>query len=172
MADVKEQQIFITAFFKLGKTAAETHRLVKEAFGDNALGLIQTCEWFKHIKKGRISADDEERSGRTSTGTASENVAEVREAIPECRRRTIGNSYDIAKLSYGTCQQILPHELNMWRIAAKFMSRLPGSDQKQHRVAACSELKEQTGNHPNFASTIITGDGSLIYGFDLETKQQ
>jgi hypothetical protein len=35
----------------------------REAFGDNALGQKQTCEWFKRFKKGRMSVDDEERSG-------------------------------------------------------------------------------------------------------------
>jgi len=33
--------------FKLGKTAAETHKTLKETFGDNALGQTQTYEWFK-----------------------------------------------------------------------------------------------------------------------------
>jgi hypothetical protein len=43
--------------------------MLKETFGDNALVQTQTYEWFKRFKKGRISVDDEERSGRPSTGT-------------------------------------------------------------------------------------------------------
>jgi hypothetical protein len=50
MSDVKEQRICIKFYFKLGKTAAETHKTLKEAFGDNALGLTQTYKWFKHFK--------------------------------------------------------------------------------------------------------------------------
>ena len=34
MADVKEQRICIKFCFKLNKTAAETHRMLKEAFGE------------------------------------------------------------------------------------------------------------------------------------------
>jgi hypothetical protein len=37
--------------------------MLKEAFGDNALGLTQTYKWFKHFKKGWISVDNDERSG-------------------------------------------------------------------------------------------------------------
>ena len=37
MTDVKEQRICIKFFFKLGKTFSETHRMLKDAFGDNAL---------------------------------------------------------------------------------------------------------------------------------------
>jgi len=42
MTDVKEQWICIKLCFKLGKTALETHRMLKEAFGNNALGQTQT----------------------------------------------------------------------------------------------------------------------------------
>jgi len=62
MADVKEQWICIKFCFKLDKTAAETHRILREAFGDNALRQTQTYEWFKHFKNGKMSVDDEELS--------------------------------------------------------------------------------------------------------------
>jgi len=42
--------------------ALETHRMLKEAFGDNALGQTQTYEWFKRFKNGWISVNDEECS--------------------------------------------------------------------------------------------------------------
>jgi hypothetical protein len=38
MIDVREQRICIKFYFKLGKTASETHRMLKEAFGDDAVG--------------------------------------------------------------------------------------------------------------------------------------
>jgi hypothetical protein len=77
MTDVKEQRICIKFCFKPGKMAAETHKMLKEAFGDNSLGLTQTCEWFKRFKNGQMSVDDDKHSGRSSTGTTTENVAEV-----------------------------------------------------------------------------------------------
>jgi hypothetical protein len=42
----------------------------------------------------------------------------------------------------------------MWRIAAKFVPRLLSSNQKEHCVAVCSELMEQTENDSNLISTI------------------
>jgi hypothetical protein len=38
MTDVKEQQICIKFCFKLGKMPAESHKMLKEEFGDNVLG--------------------------------------------------------------------------------------------------------------------------------------
>ena len=39
------------------------HRMLIQAFGDNALGQRRAYEWFKRFKKGRMSVDDEECSG-------------------------------------------------------------------------------------------------------------
>jgi hypothetical protein len=57
-------------------------------------------------------------------------------------------------------------------LSEKFLPRLLSNDQKEHHVAICSELEEQTENDPNFISTIITGDESWVYGCDPERKQQ
>jgi histone-lysine N-methyltransferase SETMAR len=81
MADFKEQRFFIKFCFKLKKTAAETNRILKEAFGDNAMSQRKTFLWYKRFKDGRTSVDDDERSGRPSTSTSPENIAKVREAI-------------------------------------------------------------------------------------------
>jgi len=75
--DVKEQWICIKFCFKLGKTALETHRMLKEAFGDNALGQMQTYGWFQHFRNGWMSVNDEECSWQPSKGTTTENVAKV-----------------------------------------------------------------------------------------------
>jgi hypothetical protein len=57
MADFKEH-------FKLKKTDLETHRMLVEAFGDNAMSQSKNFLWYKRFKDGRTSVDDDERSGR------------------------------------------------------------------------------------------------------------
>jgi hypothetical protein len=41
MVDVKEQRVCIKFCFKLGKSAAKTHHMIKQEFGDDALGQTQ-----------------------------------------------------------------------------------------------------------------------------------
>jgi len=60
MTDVKEQWLCIKSHFKLGKTAS--HKMLKEAFGDKALGQTQTYKWFKHFKNRWMLVDNEKRS--------------------------------------------------------------------------------------------------------------
>jgi hypothetical protein len=104
--------------------------MLKEAFGDNAMNQSKTILWYKRFKDGRTSVDDDERSGRPSTSATPENIAKVREAILADRRRTIHNVCEIVGLSYGTVQRILSDDMNMRRIAAKFVPRLLSNDRR------------------------------------------
>jgi len=98
---------------KLNKTAAETHQMLKEAFGEQALSQARTFEWFKHCKNGQESVEDHTHSVRLSKCTTPEMIANVREVILEDRRQTIHVVCNRVGLSYGSCQSILVGELNM-----------------------------------------------------------
>jgi hypothetical protein len=63
MTDVKEQWICIKFCFTLSDMAAETHKMLKGEFGDNALGQTQTSDWSKCFKNGWMSVDDDKHSG-------------------------------------------------------------------------------------------------------------
>jgi hypothetical protein len=103
MAGVKEQRTCIKFCFKLNKTAAETHRMLKEAFGKQALSQARTFEWFKCFKDGRESVEDDKHTGRPSTCTTPEMTAEVLEVILEDRRQTIHDVCNRVGQSYGSC---------------------------------------------------------------------
>ena len=146
--------------------------MLQEAFGDNAMSQSKTFLWYKRFKDGRMSVDDDERSGRPSTSTTPINIANVREAILADRRQTIHDVCEIVGLSYGTVQRIVVDNLNMSRNSARFVPRLLSDYQKALRVSVCRELKQQAREDPNFISNIITGDETWVYGYDPETKQQ
>jgi hypothetical protein len=84
-------------FQSLKYTAAETHRMIQEALGDNAMSQRKTLFfWYKHFKDGRNSVDEDGCSGRPWTSTTPENV---REAILTDPRQTIHDVYEIVGLS-------------------------------------------------------------------------
>jgi len=91
MVDVKEQRICIKFCFKLNKTAAETHQMLKEAFGKQALSQARTFEWFKCFKDGRESVEDRKHSGWPSTCTTPEMIAKVCEVSLEDGRQIVHN---------------------------------------------------------------------------------
>jgi len=59
-------------------------------------------------------------------------------------------------------KRILTEQLNLHRIAAKFVPRVLTQDQKDSRVAICQELKETVINDPTLLLNVITGDESIV----------
>ena len=47
--------------YHLKKTAAESHRMLVEAYGEHALGKTQCFEWFKKFKRGNFYVRNEDR---------------------------------------------------------------------------------------------------------------
>jgi hypothetical protein len=90
--------------------------MLKAAFGNNALGRTQTSEWFSRFKRGEISVEDFQRSGRPSTGRAVENLENVRKIVDEDRRNTIT---DICWQFMSLVWNMQPHSehLNMRQIS-------------------------------------------------------
>ena len=67
MADLKEQRDCIGLCFLLGKTAAETVTMLREAFNEEALSQARVYEWVSRFKRGDMSLEDQPRYGRPST---------------------------------------------------------------------------------------------------------
>ena len=95
-------------------------------------------------------------------------MARVREIIRADQRLTIREVAEDVGIAFGTCQKILTEELQMRRVSAKFVPRLLTAEQKKDRVSICTDLRERAQNDPKFTSSVITGDESWIYGYDLE----
>ena len=47
--------------YHLKKIAAESHRMLVEAYGEHALGKTQCFEWFKKFKSGNFDVRNEDR---------------------------------------------------------------------------------------------------------------
>ena len=136
------------------------------------MGKTQVYEWFSRFKNGDMSIQDKPRSGRPSTSRTDENLVKVKEIVLADRRQTIDQISEASGLSWSSVQRILTEDLNMKRVAAKFVPRALTDFQKERRIEACRDLKQQLEADPDFLSKIITGDESWCYGYDPETKQQ
>jgi len=118
-----------------------------------------------------MSVEDHPHSGRPSTSRTDENIEKIRGKINEDRRYTIDEISEATGVIWSSCQRILTVDLNMRRVAAKFVPNLLTQDQKNARLTLWQELKNQIESDPNFLSKVITGDESWCYGYDPETKQ-
>jgi hypothetical protein len=80
-------------------------------------------------------------------------MLKIRELVNEGHRRTIHELADTVRISYGVRQEIVTENLNMRRIAAKFVPRLLTNDQMQRRVNVCLEQGEMAKEESTFTRT-------------------
>jgi hypothetical protein len=69
-----EQRVCYKLCVNLDKSATETLEMLHEAFGEHSLSRTAVFEWYSRFKVGRVSVEDDERSGPPSTSKTTENV--------------------------------------------------------------------------------------------------
>jgi len=172
MSEEHEQRVCIKFCVKLGRNGAETFEMLRTAFGEKRLSRARIFEWHKRFKEGRDSVDNNPRSGRPTTSKTDDCVAQVQELIRVNRRLTIRELSVKVGVSYGTCQAIMTQDLNMRRVAAKFVLRILTAKQKEWCLSVATNMLQEAESDENFMGQIIMGDEMWVYGYDLETKRQ
>ena len=99
-------------------------------------------------------------------------VARVLELIGANQRLIIRELSVEVRGSYGTCHAILTQDLNMRRVAAKFVLHILTTKQKEWRLSVATNMLQEAESDENFMGQIITGDETWIYGYDPKTKRQ
>jgi len=171
MSEAQEQHVCIKFCVKLRRNGAETFEMLRTAFGEQCLSRARIFEWHKRFKEGRDSVDDSPRSGSPTRSKTDGCVARVRELIRANRHLIHELSVEVGA-SYGTCQAVLTQDLNMRRVAAKFVPRILTAKQKEWLLSVATNMLQEAESDENFMWQIITGDETWVYGYDRETKHQ
>ncbi|GFU85095.1 protein GVQW3 [Trichonephila clavipes] len=107
--------------FRLGHNTTETFAKLQQTYGDSVLLRALVFRWFKAFSEGRVSIEDEPRSGRPSVSKTTENVVRVRDFVCSDRRLTVRMIGEEWNLNHTTVHQILTNELKMRKICAKMV---------------------------------------------------
>ena len=166
-----KQRINMKFCFKLQNSAKETHEMLKLVYGDAAVSMKTVYKWFKQFRNGCESVEDEERSGCPSTSKTPKNVERVSGMIRSNRQLTIREISEDLNISYGSVQNILTTDLNMWRVSAKFVPRVLMVEQKQQRLSISLELRDRAASDSSFLGNVIMGDETWVCGYH-ETRVQ
>jgi hypothetical protein len=79
--DGKIERVCIKFCVKLGKSTTKTPEMLREAFGEHSVSRTAVFEWHSCFKDGRVSVEDDERSGRPSTSKTTEYAEKIWELI-------------------------------------------------------------------------------------------
>ena len=133
MSENMEQRVCIKFCHKPGKTATETYQMLLLPYGDETASRARVFEWFKRFKEGRTTVESDEREGHLSTSRNEEMVQKIRTAIRGNRRLTIMELSNEFQISFGSVQTILTTDLDMRRVAAKFIPKLMSKKKTENR---------------------------------------
>jgi len=89
ISDGEEQRIVIKFLTKLGKNGPQIFQDLSTVYGENALKQLTVFKWVKRFYEGWESVKDDKRSRRPSTSKTDENIARVKNAVFQDKRKTI-----------------------------------------------------------------------------------
>lgn len=167
-----EQRANIKFCVLLQKSASETLEMLNQAYGNEAMKKSQVYEWHKRFREGRVSIEDDPRSGRPSTSMTDTNIERVRQVVRANRRLSIDEIATKVNLSHGSVHTILHDHLNMHRICLRMVPKMLTDDHKEMRMTAAGEFIDMADRDPDFLKKIVTGDETWCFLYDPQTKRQ
>lgn len=171
--DKTEVRIVIKYFVLKGLTPTGIQKELDSTLKDSSPSFSTTKKWAAEFKRGRISTEDDERSGRPKTATTEEIVTKVHNAVLNDRRLKVRDLADIANISVDRVHYILHDVLGMKKLSARWVPRLLTVDQKRIRMNISQECLELYNRNPaEFLRRFITVDETWIHYYTPETKQQ
>jgi histone-lysine N-methyltransferase SETMAR len=161
---------------KFGQTLVDSHvesiRKILRVFSDDVIDITQIKEWYNRFKDGRMSVGSDSRSGRLSTSRNDEIIDQMRNLVMRDRRVNIRELAEEVGISTGSVHSTLTEDLVMRRVSAKCVTKLLKLEQKKLQLEVSQDMLDYTNRDPEFLNIVITGDESLIYGYNPETKVQ
>jgi hypothetical protein len=98
----------------LGKSASETFQMIKQAYGEEALGHSAVFKWHKRFAQGRNSWEDDGHTGRPRTVRTELVIQEIATLVRANSSQMVDEI--AAGISHGTSYKLLSDDLNMSRI--------------------------------------------------------
>ncbi len=163
-----EQRTNIKFCHKLGWGPLRTWRALKHVYQNGTLSMTQVRMWLKRFRAGSDNVKDLPRSGCPSTRQA--KVQQIAAAVGEDRRKTLAQLSREVDLPATSVQRVLTKDLNLTKIAPKFVLHILNDRQHAHRVAICHQNLESVRTEKYFLEKIITGDECWVSCYENESK--
>ena len=112
------------------------------------------------------SVRDDERCGRSKEVNTPELIGQM----DKDRRVSIETISAQCDVSVGTVHTIICEELKMWKICAKYVTRVLREDEKERRCHGSRKIVELINTDPTVLDTLVTCNESWIYFYDQRDR--
>jgi len=132
--DKIEYRAVIKFFVKGGLTPNEIHCKFVNVYGDSSPSFSTIKKWAAEFKRGRTSLEDDPREGGPKSATTPEIIEQVHYMVLDDRRMKVREIAETIGISKERVGYILPEELDMKKLCARWVPRLFTADKKRTRV--------------------------------------
>jgi transposase len=167
------QRAYIKIEILRGKTRMEIHSSLMEVCGVKAVDRSTISRWAQHFREGRLSIENDPKSGRRRTSTDDQNVERVVQILEEDRRMTCEEIAHSAGISRESAYRILTERLHKSQIAARLVPHDVSEEQKCRRLEIAQQLLHRFRKEGNeFLQNVVAIDETWIRDFEPELKSQ
>lgn len=167
-----EQRAAIKTSVRAGDDFQTILRRLRAAWGGNALSITQIRHWFKVFQEDPDhTTKDGKHTGRPVSRLRKSKVGDIQTQLHAERRKSVRQLASDVGLSTSTTHRVLKKDLNLKKIAPKFIPKVLTVAQKDFRVKLSQENIAKIEQDPGILARLIGTDETWVYTYDPRTKQ-
>ena len=167
-----EYRDVIRYLYLKSKTGKEIHGELADVYGSSAPSCAQVEFSVEEFKRGRMSLQDEARSGRPLDATDEEMCKKVRDLVYSDRRIQVEEIAQALGISHGRVSTILQDRLGMRKLTARWVPKSLSDEQMATRASVCSNLLKHFRSKDDFLLHLVTVDETWVHYYEPENKAQ
>jgi histone-lysine N-methyltransferase SETMAR len=156
-----------------GKNPIEIHNALHEVCGDSVVDRTTVSRWTSCFREGRVSIQDDPRSGRPVTATDDISVVIVSTVLEQDRRKSCEQTALETNMSTASVFRIVIQTLQKRKVAAKWVPHQLSEEQKAARKRVAEELlwRYEAEGEQFLNRTVAIGE-TWIRDFEPQLKSQ
>jgi len=154
------------------KTPMEIHSSLMEVCGVETVDRSTISRRAQRFHEGRLSIENDLKSGRPRTSTDDQSVERVLQILEEDHRMTREETAHCAGISQASAYRILTEHLHKHPIAARWVLHDLSEEQKCRRVEIPQLLHRFREEGNEFLQKVLVIDETWIRDFEPQLKSQ
>jgi len=169
----RDKRVLIWYCWKRHLTSQQAQQELAQVLGTDCPSLSSIKEWIAHFHQGRLTFEDDPRSGRLPSAVTEENITAIRDLIDADPHITTRQLLSFVDIGSGSLQSILHDHLKIRKLCARWVPHRLTQEQKMRRVDFCHFMLEryETADRRRLAE-VYTEDETWLYYYDIPLKRQ
>ncbi len=166
-----EQCSAIKTAVHAGNSFPDTLRRIQAAWRNHTLSTTQVRHWFKVFTDDPTRpVKDAKYTRRPKSARTAANTALVQGQLQVEKRQSVRKIAQETGLSKDTTHRILKKDLDLTKIAPKFIPKLLNQRQLDTRLTICRSNIQKLEQDPGLLARLVATDESWVFTFDPRTK--